>query len=205
MSCNFSNFVYYDENNNKVEHLNIEIDEQRMADQYIRPDDVVLELGARYGTVSCIINHKLNNKNNLVVVEPDNRVWDVLENNMKNNNCMFHIVKGFISNKKLGLEGGGYGATFKEDNESDIPSYTLDEIKSKYNIIKFNVLVADCEGYLERFMSENPELYTTLDLILFEKDYSDKCNYDNVINKLKEHNFTLIKDGFHSAWGKNRN
>ncbi len=105
----------------------------------------------------------------------------------------------------MGLEGGGYGATFKEDNESDIPSYTLDEIKSKYNIIKFNVLVADCEGYLERFMSENPELYTTLDLILFEKDYSDKCNYDNVINKLKEHNFTLIKDGFHSAWGKNRN
>ncbi len=96
MSCNFSNFVYYDENNNKVEHLNIEIDEQRMADQYIRPDDVVLELGARYGTVSCIINHKLNNKNNLVVVEPDNRVWDVLENNMKNNNGILNVAKVFI-------------------------------------------------------------------------------------------------------------
>ena len=39
---------------------------------------------------------------------------------------------------------------------------------------------------------------------VFEKDYPEKCNYDNIINKLKDNNFTLIEDRFHSAWGKNR-
>ena len=200
----FSNFKYYDENNNLIENLKYELSEQIMADKYIKPNDVVLEIGARYGTVSCVISNKLLNKLNLVIVEPDSKVWDALEKNMKNNNCMSNIVKGFISNKKMSLEGNGYGMTSVEDNNSTIPSYTLDQIKNKYNIQKFNVLVADCEGYLETFLNENPELYKTLDLILFEKDYPEKCNYDNIINKLKENSFTLIEDGFHAAWGKNR-
>jgi hypothetical protein len=80
--------------------------------------------------------------------------------NKVNNNCDFIIVKGFISNKKLDLTNldncyGGYGATFIESNDTKIPSYSLDEITNKYNL-KFNVLVADCEGFLEIFFDENP-------------------------------------------------
>ena len=45
---------------------------------------------------------------------------------------------------------GGYGSTFIYNESSKIPSYTLDQIKTKYNL-KFNVLVADCEGFLEVF------------------------------------------------------
>ena len=33
--------------------------------------------------------------------------------------------------------------------------------------LKFNVLVADCEGFLE----ENPELYNELEMIIFEADW----------------------------------
>jgi len=60
-----------------IEHL--EKPEQDLAKKYILENDIVLELGARYGSVSCIINTNLNNKNNQVVVEPDHRVWDALE------------------------------------------------------------------------------------------------------------------------------
>ena len=49
------------------------------------------------------INNILNNKHNQVVVEPDDRVWNALEDNRHRNNCDFHIVKGFISNKNLDL------------------------------------------------------------------------------------------------------
>ena len=52
-----------------------------MAKEYIKKDDVVLELGARYGSVFCVINSKLSNKNNQVSIEPDSRVWDALEKN----------------------------------------------------------------------------------------------------------------------------
>jgi FkbM family methyltransferase len=190
---------------NKVDIENIEYPEQQLANQYILENDVVLELGARYGSVSCIINSKLNNKNNQVVVEPDERVWDALEKNRKNNNCEFNIVKGFISNKNLdltNLEGcNGYGATFIENNETKIPSFSLDEITNKYKL-KFNVLVADCEGFLEVFFDENPNFYDNLRMIIFEEDFPEKCNYDKVKNKLIEKKFNKIIEGHQNVWMK---
>ena len=52
----FANMIYYDENNTIIDSENLEKDEQDIAKKYIDPDNVVLELGARYGTVSCVIN-----------------------------------------------------------------------------------------------------------------------------------------------------
>jgi len=187
-----------------IEHM--EKPEQDLANQYILENDIVLELGARYGSVSCVINSKLNNKNNQVVVEPDDRVWDALEKNKVNNNCEFNIVKGFISNKKLDLTNldncfGGYGATFMESNDTKIPSYSLDEITNKYNL-KFNVLIADCEGFLEVFFDENPFFYDNLRLIIFEADYPEKCNYDKIKNKLIEKKFNKLLEGHQNVWIK---
>ena len=62
------NFIFIDENNNIVDNTIHETDEQRLADKYIKPTDVVLELGARYGTVSCIINKKINDPKNQVQI-----------------------------------------------------------------------------------------------------------------------------------------
>jgi FkbM family methyltransferase len=188
---------------NIVNTNEVEIYEQILVNKYILEDDVVLELGARYGSISCVINSKLNNKDNHIVVEPDTRVWDALEKNKKNNNCYFNIVKGFISNKKLNLTNldvwDGYGARFIEDDNTQIPSYTLDEIKLKYNK-NFNVLVADCEGCLEMFFDENPNFYDNLRLIIFEADYPKKCNYAKIKNKLIEKKFNKILEGHQNIW-----
>ena len=197
----------YDQNNNLVDTNKIEKPEQDLVKQYIKKDDVVLELGARYGSVSCIINSKLSNKNNQVSVEPDSRVWSALEKNKKINNCNFNIVKGFISNKKMDLINldkchGGYGASFIYNEDSNIPSYSLDYIKKKYNINKFNVLVADCEGCLEVFFKENPDMYNDIRLILFEADQPHKCNYTKIRLKLLRHNFKAIQDGFQNVYMK---
>ncbi len=191
--------IFYDENNNLININNFEKAEQDLSNKYILPHDVVLELGGRYGTVSCIISRRLNDKNNLVVVEPDEKVWNCLENNKKNNNCEFNIVKGFISNKKLGLDGEGYGKTAIENNESNIPSYSLTDIQNKYNL-KFNVLVADCEGFLEIFFDENPTFYDDLRMIIFEADYPEKCNYDKIRQELKNRNFIELLNGHQNVW-----
>ena len=127
-----------------------------------------------------------------------------MQRNKQVNNCEFHIVKGFVSNKKLSLINldtyfGGYGATYIEQNDTKIPSYTLNEIYEKYNL-NFNVLVADCEGFLEMFFDENPDFYNTLRLIIFEADYPEKCNYDKVRNMLKEKGFTKVLEGFQNIW-----
>ena len=141
---------FKDQYGNIIDHLSIEHNEQVQAEEYISSDCIVLELGARYGTVSCIINKKVGS--NMVVVEPDVRVQDALENNMKANGCNFNIVKGVISRAPLELTNlhnwhGGYGSTTVKCEKSSIPSFTLEEIESKYNL-RFNTLVADCEGFL---------------------------------------------------------
>ena len=59
-----------DQNGNRVPIEYMEKQEQDLANRYVLEDDVVLELGARYGSVSCVINSKLTDKKNQVVVEP---------------------------------------------------------------------------------------------------------------------------------------
>jgi hypothetical protein len=118
----------YDQYGKRINTAVLEVSEQQLARRYINSTDVVLELGARYGSVSCIINSKLACKTNQVVVEPDERVWGALERNKAVNHCEFHIVKGFISSKKLELTNldcyyGGYGSTAVEVTESSIPSF----------------------------------------------------------------------------------
>lgn len=197
-----------DQNGNPIDINTIEDEEQYLAKEYIQQNDVVFELGARYGSVSCVINSKLNCKTNQVVVEPDELVWKALERNKKVNNCEFNIVKGFVSNKKLklinqswgyGTKYYGYGTSCTVDNLSKIPSYTLKEIEETYKL-KFNVLVADCEGFLETFFDENPNFYDQLRLIIFEADCPDKCNYIKIKNTLTNKGFTKIKDGFQNVW-----
>lgn len=196
-----------DQNDNYVNTQTVERLEQELAKHYIKGNNVVLELGARYGSVSCTINSLLNNKKNQVSVEPDARVWEALRKNKIRNNCDFHVVKGFISNKKLDLINkdvylGGYGASFVEDKESSIPSYSLDEIRKKYNL-NFDALVADCEGFLEEFLDENPDLYDTIKIFIFEEDYPEKCNYQKIFDKLKEKNFKLeFHEGQQYVWLK---
>lgn len=204
-------FIFYDENNNIINHLEIELPEQLMAMKYIKPTDVVLELGARYGTVSCTINNILNNKHNQVSVEPDSVVWEALSKNKINNACEFNILQGFISNKKLGLTGEhNYGIQSIVDTNSTISSYTLDEVETMYNL-HFNVLVADCEGYLCSFLNENPKLYTQLTTIIFEADNAVICDYNNIREQLKINGFVemeyspyLLEPKFQNAWSKRK-
>ena len=198
-----SPLIFYDEKGEIINHLEIERPEQEMAIKYIKPTDVVLELGARFGTVSCTINRILNNKKNQVSCEPDKLVWECLEKNKQVNNCNFNILKGFISNKKLDLINSGYGSYATINDNSEIKSYTLDEVKSMYNLT-FNVLVLDCEGCMEDFIQENPVILNELNLILFEADRPEVTNYDKIRELLKSNNFIELENGFQNAWGKNR-
>jgi len=193
-----NNIKIYNHHNNLIDTTKIEADEQFLANKYINENDIVLELGARYGSVSCIVNQKLINKKNQVVIEPDSRVWNALELNCKNNNCEFNIVKGFLSNTKLNLTNldvcmDGYGSTSVIDNNSNIPSFTMSEIKEKYNIANFTGLIADCEGFLEQFINENITLLDELRIIIYEKDYPNKCNYDYVEKMLNQKRFKCVE------------
>ena len=201
---------FYREDEHYVNYIEMEREEQLLAQKHIKPHHVVLELGARYGTVSYFINKNLKNPRNQVSVEPDSRIWEPLERNKKHHNCEFNIVKGFVSRKKLGLDNmdafEGYGTTSKPDDNSQIPSYSLEEIEDKYDL-SFNALVADCEGYLETFLDENPKLYKCLEFVMFERDGPKDCNYEKIERNLKENGFFSVKTPtpLQCVWKKRKN
>ena len=69
----------FDENNKKFNSKNAEYMEQKLVKKFVKKNHTVLELGARYGTISCVINKILENKTNQVSVEPDEKIWNALE------------------------------------------------------------------------------------------------------------------------------
>jgi FkbM family methyltransferase len=185
----------------QIDTAKTEYPEQCLAFSYIDSDSTVLELGARYGSVSCIINKKLTNKSNQVSVEPDETVWTALEENIRRNNCEITLHKGFVSRKPLNLLPYGYAATSVPASSSNIQSLTVEELEGLHHL-KFDTLVADCEGFLGEFFDENPHLYNQLMTVIFEADYPQKCNYDNLRQSLKDNGFCEIISGFQNVFKK---
>lgn len=166
----------FDEHGQYIPYERIEVQEQHDANGYIRPDDKVLEIGARYGGVSITINKILKNKRDHVAVEPDSRVWEAIEKNRDRHWCEFQICKGAISERPLKINDGGYegfGNYTSEENDGNIELFKI----SDFNI-DFNVLVVDCEGAFENFYNENKDFFKHLRLILYERDRKEHCDYD---------------------------
>ena len=86
-------------------------------------------------------------------------------------------------------------------NSININCMSLDNLQKTYNL-NFNVLVADCEGFLEIFLNENKVLYNQLNKIIFECDRPDVCNYNNIKTELLNNNFKLIENGFQCVFIK---
>ena len=193
--------LIYSEKGSQIDTSVSEYPEQCIAHKYVDEDSTVLELGARYGSVSCVINKKLANKHNHVSVEPDDTVWSALETNFLQNDCSAHLFKGFVSKKTRDLLPYGYAATSVVSETSTIPSASVEDIELEYTL-KFDTLVADCEGFLEEFFDEHPHLYDQLHTVIFEADYPQKCNYERIRTKLALHGFREIITGFQNVYKK---
>lgn len=194
-------FMLHNEHGDRIDTTTSEYPEQCLVHNFLNPNSIVLELGARYGSVSCVINKLLNNPRNQVSVEPDSTVWSALEQNLEINECSPNVYKGFVSKKKLGLTQMGYASMAVETNSTTIPSKSVKELETEFGL-HFTALVADCEGFLETFFNENPFLYTQLHTVLFEADFPNKCDYTTIRTTLKAHGFVEHIHGFQNVYIK---
>jgi FkbM family methyltransferase len=193
--------ILYDENTTLIDTTKAEYPEQCLSYKYINPESTVLELGARYGSVSCVINKKLQDKTKQVSVEPDPIVWQALENNIQANGCSIHLHKGFVSKTPRALIHMGYATRTIPSENSYIASSSVEYLQEKHSL-KFDTLVADCEGFLETLFDEHPFLYEQLHTVIFEADFPNKCNYDKIRSQLKQHGFRELIHGFQNVYKK---
>jgi len=187
-------FTYYDENNNKIDHFKEEIYEQKDVINYIDKNDIVLELGGRYGTVSVTVSYVQKNSGNLVVVEPDKTIINALKNNKLRNNANFTILNKYISNETKKIIYDSYGTrTVKEDFGDTDNKITYDEFKKQFPL-KFNVLIADCEGCFCDFINIMGDDINNYNKILLEADQKNICEYNKVLEKLQKIGFRIVKN-----------
>ena len=191
---------YLNEQGYVIPHKEWERDEQMDALQFVPRDATVLELGARYGTVSCAINSVLDNPERHVAVEPDLSVYYALMGNRDRHGCKFLIMDGVVSKTPVFMRREGYSTHIVGDLGAatfEAKTMSYDQLEASTGLV-FDCLVADMEGGLLAFLEENIDKVRNYRAVLFECD--GDCDYGRVRAILAKHGLYEAKAGFHSVW-----
>lgn len=193
---------FKDENGNILDRNITEKEEQDLAIKYIKPEDVVLELGARYGMVTDIIL-SIVGPNNVVAVDPDSTIINALKSNLSAYGEEVKIWNGTVLQTKRSIIIGGYGTHTLDECISGecIPNLTFKELENKY-AMKFNTIIADCEGCIVDLILSlsNTRSIDQIKKILVEKDYDGRVDYSKMNQVLLDEGFSLVYPGFREVW-----
>ena len=169
--------------------------ERFMVKKYLSQDDIVLELGACIGVVSCVTNAKLNFSSNHVVVEPNPRMVEQLVKNRDLNKANFLIEQCVVSKEeemKFFLYDDYMSSSLiqrsnrKGQKEVTVKGMSIEQLSTKMNL-KFNTLIMDIEGgeldiikhndldSFQKLMIEyHPNVLSSQDRVLYESILSEK-------------------------------
>ncbi len=177
--------------------------EQTMAVNFLEPDARVLELGSNIGRNTLLISCILNDPGNLVTVECNPFFVELLRNNQYANRLDFHIEAAALSYRKLmqstdncrfGSAAEAWEAIPAEELPPGyewIPTVTFSELEAKYNL-RFDTLVADCEGALYYILEDDTDLLTGIRTIILESDYRVAEHKRCVERHFADHGFECV-------------
>lgn len=142
------------------------------------------------------------------IIEDDSEIYTNTNTNTNNtSDYELNIYKGTLTTKKFDISNlilcliksirtNLNKNTYLVKNKT--PNFSINELK-KSN--EYNVLIVDCEKFLEFLLENNPEFYQSLGLIIFELN-TEKYN-EQLIAKLSKYNFKQILTGKYNTWIKN--
>jgi FkbM family methyltransferase len=169
-----------------------EVPEQKMALQYLRGDETILEIGGNIGRNSLLLSSILTDDTRLVVVESDPTIANQLQENRDANNRTFHIEHAAISLRPLIQKG--WNTVVSEEvlpGFHTVPTITYKQLQDKYKL-SFDTLVLDCEGAFFYILQDMPEILDDIQLILMENDYWDITQKRYIDTVLQEHAFEVV-------------
>jgi len=203
---------FEDRDGNPVD-LSFEKEEQMLVKKYIPRDATVLEMGARYGTVSCVLSEVLDDPTRHVAVEPDSTVIESLKKNRESNGGKFHIYNGVISKNGYAIhfidpkfDYHEYGTHTKMSDTPTVENTSFKDLEKRYNL-KFDCIVADCEGFFYDFIKENPKEVESMRVVIYEQDgtpWSEMIKkYEEIDELMKSYNFKLVHTITHPYYENN--
>jgi FkbM family methyltransferase len=154
-------------------NCDIEANSRLMVVKWIPKNATVLEVGARYGSVSCAISRVLANSGLQVSMDADELVWDALEDNRRNLKCNFSIARGLLGEQDGKIYRDRYGTaastenSFKGNTAVTVPHFTVEDLESKHNLV-FDTANFDCEGCFAPAAKAFPSFLQQLRLLIVE-------------------------------------
>ena len=134
----------------------------------IQPDNNILEIGAKYGELSCIVDRKIGLNKKCIVVDKNVQYINILKQNKHINNCNFYIIHGEIS----------------RNNET-----TLEKIKQIIPLSHINILIITSFNLLEILLNACNLLYKYLHIIIIKSTNIDKPEHQLIISNLTKNRF----------------
>ena len=196
----------------------VEWDEWQLVRALVRRNSTVLELGARFGTTSCVLSQAVGPRGVVVAVEPDKTVYPELLSNVRTHRCKnVFVLQGTVGAQRtriLARKGrGGVGTltiATSSSNGAALPFMRLPALEARIGR-SFDTLLLDCEGCITTVLvgTFGDMLLTRLQLILIEQD-NRNVSYAAWWPRLRAHGFVRVWHSsawysnriFHSAWLK---
>ena len=155
---------------------------------YLPPSAVVLELGARYGTVSCAISHRQAKSGLRLSLEPDATAYKIHSANVRANGCAGHTLLAAASRKPL-FKHPTLRATSPKPSGNFLRTENCSagcEQRKTYSVpqladvlsqrvghrVQFDSLVVDCEGCFMALLEDEADFLRDpiLERIFYEVD-----------------------------------
>jgi FkbM family methyltransferase len=196
--------MFVDESGRSIEITKNEKTVQSLVSILVLANSKVLELGSKYGSVTCKIAESIGSGGVVVAVEPNSAIWETLEKNLASNKCEAKVIRGNISKSIHRVAGHVSEAAESSSASESEKSFTLQDALTLGNVSSFDTLVANSDVCIESFILDNTEFLNGLHTILFSANPKEACNNENVKLILKGWGFKPIFEGTHNAWIKNR-
>ena len=177
-------------------HCGLERDTQQQVWRYLPADSVVLEVGSRYGTVSCTILKRQSYSGLRVSVEPDLFAFETfLQPNVRTNRCAGVQIHGVVSSSRAAFShGSGYGGAATAAANGTVPGHSINWLESQLqHRTAFTALFLDCEGCALAFLNEHASFVRrpTLQHIFLELD-QNQADLPQVLRLLCAAGFMLL-------------
>ncbi len=173
-------------------NLRDEYPEQIMSVIFIKPDNKVLEIGSNLGRNTLTISSLLSDQNDLVTLECDPTTFTGLLYNRDVNKHKFRAENSALSYRPLVLNGwDSIPSDTVPPGYIRVNTITFKELETKYNI-KFDTLVADCEGALYYILLDDPNLLDNISTFIMENDYHNLMHKITIDDILKTKNFKCV-------------
>lgn len=178
-----------------------ESEEFEIIDEHLPQDEDVIELGGGIGYISTLINSKISEDNDQIVLEANSNLIEILQNHKEINKADFKILNKAYNPTKDSLEflikDSFLSSTAQYEDEEgetvEVDALSLRDLSERFSIESFS-LVTDIEGAEYEMLEEEFDLISEkCEFVLIEFHNTEKeKNYNELIEKLKENGFKEV-------------